>query len=102
LELEDARIAAANCRPAVQSADSDNLSAPLAAVRVFPAAVLGRWAAINKLMSHSEDLVWNTITESAKTRFDYSAFEGVFGDTGSRNLAENVLFLVVAGYAAEH
>ena len=57
---------------------------------------------IHKIMQHPQDIVWDTITESAKTRFDYSEFERVFSDTGSPHLADNVLFLVVAGLGAEN
>lgn len=40
--------------------------------------------------------------ESAKTRFDYHAFKGVFRDTGSAHLPENVLRMTIEGYALEH
>jgi hypothetical protein len=53
-------------------------------------------------MQHTEDIVWDAITDSAKTRFDYQAFERVFSDTGSSHLPENVLFLTIVGHAAEH
>ncbi len=41
-------------------------------------------------MSYSQDIVWNAITDSAKTRFDYSSFERLFAgfdnDTGDSRL----------------
>jgi hypothetical protein len=48
------------------------------------------------------DKVWQTITDSAKTRFDYPAFEKIFSDTGNNHLPESVLFLTIAGHAGEH
>jgi hypothetical protein len=53
-------------------------------------------------MKHSQDIVWDTITDSGKTRFDYPAFERIFSNTGNNHLPENVLFLTIAGHAAKH
>ncbi|HEY5040903.1 MAG TPA: hypothetical protein VIK53_02770 [Verrucomicrobiae bacterium] len=53
-------------------------------------------------MQQSEDIVWNTITASAKTRFNYKKFEEAFSDLGNDNIAENILFLAVSGFAVEH
>lgn len=38
--------------------------------------------------------------ESAKTRFDYQEFEGIFGET-SVHLPENILRMTIEGYALE-
>jgi hypothetical protein len=53
-------------------------------------------------MKQSEDIVWNTITESAKRRFDYDGFRQVFAEMDNENVAEKVLFLTIAGHAAGH
>ena len=50
-------------------------------------------------MEDPKDIVWNTITESAKTRFDYKEYEAGFSEFGSDNVAENVLFRTIIGYA---
>jgi len=47
-----------------------------------------------------ENLIWNTITESAKKRFDYDKFEKPFIDT-DRTIAENILFNIIVEYANE-
>lgn len=52
-------------------------------------------------MNQPKDIVWNAITDSAKTRFDYSEFERAFADFHNDNIAENILFLTIAGHAAE-
>lgn len=53
-------------------------------------------------MSEPREIIWNAITESAKARFDYSAFEKAFADFDDSNIAENVLFMTIAGHAAGH
>jgi hypothetical protein len=50
-------------------------------------------------MKAPEDIVWDEITESAKARFDYREFEGRFAAIGDSNVAENALFIIIAGYA---
>jgi len=50
----------------------------------------------NTYMTSPEDIVWNTITDSAKTRFDYVTFESDFDDG---TMAENILFLTIIGHA---
>ena len=50
-------------------------------------------------MSGSQDIVWNTITDSAKTKFDYRTFESVFSNMGNTSAAETVLFLTIVGHA---
>jgi hypothetical protein len=51
-------------------------------------------------MSPSEDIVWNMITESAKKRFNYDSFRSTFSDLHNDKIAENVLFMTIAGHAA--
>ena len=51
-------------------------------------------------MSQPKDIVWNEITDSAKKRFDYSEFQRTFADFDNDNIAENILFLTIAGHAA--
>jgi len=51
-------------------------------------------------MNQPKDLIWNAITESAKRRFNFDAFEKLFATFGNDHVAENVLFLVIAGLAA--
>ena len=53
-------------------------------------------------MKQSENIVWDTITESAKKRFDYDSFSKTFADMHDDNVAENVLFMTIAGHAAGH
>ena|ERR1035437_9650915 len=53
-------------------------------------------------MQHPEDILSDTIMESAKTRFDYHEFESIFSDTGSAQLPESVLRITIEGYAMEH
>jgi len=47
-----------------------------------------------------KDIVWNAITDSAKNRFDYAKFQRAFADSGSYALAENILFMTIAGHAS--
>jgi hypothetical protein len=51
-------------------------------------------------MKPPEDIVWDTITESAKKRFDYHSFRRKFADMHHDNVADNVLFMTIAGHAA--
>jgi len=47
-----------------------------------------------------EDIVWDTITESAKSRFDYTAYKEAFdGYDDDGRMAENALFHIIARYA---
>jgi hypothetical protein len=46
-----------------------------------------------------EDLIWDAITDSAKRRFDYNGFAVAF-DEVHENIAENVVFRVIAGFAS--
>ena len=50
-------------------------------------------------MNEPEDIVWNAITDSAKTRFDYPRFLSGFAGFGNDNIAENILFMTIAGHA---
>jgi len=55
-------------------------------------------------MGNTKDLIWSVIIESAKTRFDYSAFEKefkVFGKKGAKNFAENFLIMALSGFASK-
>jgi len=49
-------------------------------------------------MSDKQDLIWNAITTSAKSKFDYSSFEKDFNEI-DENIAENILFKVTVGFA---
>lgn len=51
-------------------------------------------------MKQPEDLIWDAVTDSAKKRFAYDDFQKVFAEVSNDNIAENVLFLVIAGLAA--
>lgn len=48
-------------------------------------------------MTSSSDIVWDTITNSAKTKFDYTSFEEQFDDE-EENLADNILFKTIIGF----
>ena len=52
-------------------------------------------------MNTPEDIVWNTITDSAKTRFDYSSFESGLSEFDDGTMAENALFMTIIGHAQE-
>ena len=53
-------------------------------------------------MKQSKDIVWNTITDSAKTRFDYDNFRQVFVEMHNATVPENVLSMTITGHAAGH
>jgi len=51
-------------------------------------------------MRQAQDIVWNTITESAKRRFDYTGFRKSLSASGDdERTAEYILFQIVVGYA---
>ena len=50
-------------------------------------------------MNTIENQIWDTITNSAKKKFDYTSFEEGFEDY-DENIAENILFKIIASYAA--
>jgi len=50
-------------------------------------------------MRQAEDIVWNTITESAKRRVDYTGFKNRLN--GDERVAEYILFQILTGYAEE-
>lgn len=52
-------------------------------------------------MRQAEDIVWNTITESAKRRFDYTGFKDRLSASGDERVAEYILFQVIVGYAED-
>lgn len=51
-------------------------------------------------MENTEDFVWNRITNSAKTRFDYASFEKDCNEV-NKNIAENILFAIIVGFASK-
>ena len=53
-------------------------------------------------MGSYEDIVWDAITDSAKGRFDYAAFEANFSEFGYGNIAENILFMTIVGHVQKH
>jgi len=52
-------------------------------------------------MRQSEDIVWNTISESAKRRFDYAGFKNRLSGSGDERVAEYILFQIITGYAED-
>lgn len=50
-------------------------------------------------MPNSEDIVWNTITDSAKTRFDFAEFASDLSEFDDGTMANNMLFLTIIGHA---
>ena len=50
-------------------------------------------------MRQAEDIVWSTITESGKGRFDYSGFKDSLGELGDDRTAEYILFQIIVGLA---
>ncbi|MBI9020956.1 MAG: hypothetical protein JEZ10_06860 [Verrucomicrobia bacterium] len=52
-------------------------------------------------MRQAEDIVWSTITESAKRRFDYAGFKDRLSKSGDERVAEYILFQIITGYAEE-
>lgn len=52
-------------------------------------------------MRQAEDIVWSTITESAKRRFDYDGFRNRLSASGDERVAEYILFQIITGYAEE-
>jgi len=50
-------------------------------------------------MNQPEDKIWNVITNSAKTKFDYEDFRATFDGVPEENVSENILFMVIAGLA---
>jgi hypothetical protein len=51
-------------------------------------------------MISNKEQIWDTITDSAKEKFDYPAFEKMFADNDII-LAENILFKVITDYASK-
>ena len=51
-------------------------------------------------MKHPKDVVWDEITESAKRQFDYEAYRATFGELGNENVPDNILFMIIEGYAS--
>jgi hypothetical protein len=51
-------------------------------------------------MKNTEELIWDRITNSAKTRFDYTTFAKEFNEI-DENIAENILFKTIVGFASK-
>lgn len=49
-------------------------------------------------MDNIESLIWDTITRSAKTKFDYKNFEKQLKDA-NENIIDGLLFLIIDGFA---
>lgn len=49
----------------------------------------------------SQDIIWDTITNSAKLRFDYEDFASEFEINGIGQAAENILFKIIVDLAVE-
>jgi hypothetical protein len=49
--------------------------------------------------SRTEEIIWNTITNSAKKRFDYNKFAATFQNIPNDHVAENVLFKVISEFS---
>jgi len=52
-------------------------------------------------MKNPEDIVWDTITDSAKKRFDYDGFAAGYSEFDDGTMAENTLFQTIIGLAQE-
>ncbi len=52
-------------------------------------------------MKQQVDIIWDTITNSAKSRIDYNDFKESFDGFGNQNMMENVLFMMICGCAAK-
>jgi hypothetical protein len=50
-------------------------------------------------MTDNTELIWGTITDSAKKKFDYNSFEEQFAEI-DENLADNILFKIIIGFAS--
>lgn len=48
---------------------------------------------------HPEDIIWNTVTASARNRFDYTAFKKQFGPFSNDRVLDTVLFQILEGCA---
>jgi hypothetical protein len=46
-----------------------------------------------------EEIIWRTIADSAKKRFDYASFEKEFFEI-DKNIADNILFNILGGLAS--
>ena len=51
------------------------------------------------MIEFSHEFVWDAITNSAKTRFDYADFESGFDSISNDHIVDNILFMIIAGYA---
>ena len=55
---------------------------------------------VDENMKNIEETIWDTITNSAKKRFDYKSLEEVFRKMGDGNVAENILCKIIVGLAS--
>ena len=51
------------------------------------------------MKKYPEDIIWNTITASARTKFDYTAFKKEFGAFDNNRVLDTVLYQVLEGFA---
>jgi hypothetical protein len=51
-------------------------------------------------MKNTEEIIFDTITNSAKGRFDYKSFKAVFREMGDDNMADSNLFRIIARLAS--
>jgi len=52
-------------------------------------------------MKQPIDIVWDTIINSAKNRFDYDEFKAPFSILDNENAPENILFKIIIGYVGK-
>jgi hypothetical protein len=50
---------------------------------------------------HPEDIIWNTIIASARSKFDYPAFQKKYGSFDNDRVLDTVLFQILDGLAEE-
>lgn len=53
-------------------------------------------------MENPEDIVWDTITDSAKKRFDFDEFAAGYSEFDDGTMAENTLFQTIIGLAQDN
>ena len=54
----------------------------------------------NNFLTVPEDIVWNIITDSAKTRFNFPEFVKEFSTFDDEQVADNILFRIIVGHVA--
>ena len=53
------------------------------------------------MKKHPEDIVWNTITASARAKFDHKAFRKEFGPFDNDRIMDTILFQILEGFAEQ-